>query len=194
MKKISLPFFIALFSVIASHCFATSKPYTFLLLSNRIIVETGSYMGDGILNALCGGAQEIHSIELSPKYYFFCKERFAKKSNVHIHLGNSATTLFEVIQDIDEPITFWLDAQFSGFDMAYGGKMTPILDELEQIKRHHIKNHTILIDDVRQFGTWYFGDITKEQIIEKIYEINPNYSISYSDGFVPADILVAEIH
>lgn len=190
IKKFAL---IVTLAVIHTSCFATSQPYTFLLHRNPVFVETGTHFGDGVLNALVSGFEEIHSIELSPKYFFHAKERFQKQPQINIHLGDSGKILYEVIKDIDQPITFWLDAQFSGWDMAYGGKLTPILDELEQIKKHHIKNHTLLIDDVRQFGTWYFDGITKEQIIEKIYEINPNYSISYTDGFVTGDILIAEV-
>ncbi len=182
-----------LLTLVHATCFATALPYTFLMHRNPVFVETGTLYGEGIQTAFLSGFEEIHSIELSPKYFFAAKERYHKKENIHIHLGNSGEILYDVIKDIDQPITFWLDAQFSGWDTAYGGKMTPILDELAQIKKHHIKDHTIIIDDVRQFGTWYFGNITKEQIIDKLYEINPNYSISYMDGFAKDDILVAEV-
>ncbi len=182
-----------LFLFIATQCFAIARPYSFLLHSNRVFVESGTFNGDGIFYAILSGAKEIHSIDLSPKYYYHAKERFQNNDNINLYLGDSGKQLYDIIKNIDEPITFWLDAQFCGGDTAFNGKITPILDELEQIKQHHINTHTILIDDVRQFGTWYFDYITKEQLIEKIFEINPNYSISYTDGFVQDDILIAEV-
>lgn len=70
---------------------------------------------------------------------------------------------------------------------------SPVLQELEQIKKHPIKNHTILIDDVRLFGTIEFDYVTLDQIIDKVLEINPNYNISFVPGYVQNDILVAQI-
>lgn len=104
-----------------------------------------------------------------------------------------AFTLYDVIKNINSSITFWLDGHYSGYDTAQGDENNPILKELEQIKKHHIKNHTILIDDIRLCGGFWFDDITLEQIISKILEINKNYTISYVDGYVKNDILVAQI-
>ena len=74
-----------------------------------------------------------------------------------------------------------------------GKTNSPILQELDQIKKHHIKSHTILIDDVRLFGTHEFDYVTLDQIIDKILEINPSYKISFVPGYVNNDILVAQI-
>ena len=108
-------------------------------------------------------------------------------------MGDSGKILYEVIKDIDSPITFWLDGHCSCGITAKGDEWSPILKELEQIKKHHIKNHTILIDDVRQFGTEYFDFVTIDQIIEKVLEINPDYKIFFIDGGFKDDILVAEV-
>jgi len=188
--------FVCLFGwlFISSAIFATSKQYTFLFHSNNVFVETGTFYGEGVQRALAAGFKEIYSIELSPKYFFLSKSRFAGEKNVSVLQGDSGKILFDIIKDIDESITFWLDGHCSGEDTAYGESMTPILKELDQIKRHHIKTHTILIDDVRLFGTWEFDHITKEQILAKLYEINPNYTITYENGFVEGDILVAKAY
>jgi L-rhamnose mutarotase len=65
------------------------------------------------------------------------------------------------------------------------------MEELKQIKDHSIKNHTILIDDRRLFGTADFLDISEDTIKAAILEINPNYQFSYENGFIENDILVA---
>jgi len=56
------------------------------------------------------------------------------------------------------------------------------MEELEQIRKHPIKNHTIIIDDMHCCGTILFDYLTKEDIAHKILEINPNYVITFVDG------------
>ncbi len=193
MKILSLrtTFFLCLFLVAKG--FASTRVETFLLHPNKVFVETGTLYGEGIQRALLAGFQEMHSIELSPKYYSLAKESFQADPKVHIYFGDSSTLLFDVIKEIDQPITFWLDAHYSGWDTASGRKLSPILEELEQIGRHPIKTHTILIDDVRLFGTYHFDYTTLDEILKKLYEINPHYTISYENGFVEEDILVAQV-
>jgi hypothetical protein len=158
----------------------------------RIFVETGSYQGDGIIAASLVNFEEIHSIELSPKYFQFCKKRFASAPHVHVWQGDSGVVLEEVIRNIHEPITFWLDAHFSGNDTAKGETNNPILRELEIIKNHPIKSHVIFIDDVRLFGTEEFDSIRLDQVRQKLLEINPRYQISFKRGYCDRDILVAQ--
>ncbi len=160
---------------------------------NRYFVETGSLRGEGVIEALRTGFTEIHSIELSPHYHSYCKDTFSHLPHVHFWLGDSATLLEEIIQKIDKPITFWLDGHYSGTDTAKGSRNTPILQELAAIKRHPIKTHTILIDDVRLFSSEEFDHISLSTVKQLILEINPNYVISFKDAFQERDILVATV-
>ena len=165
-------------------------------------IETGSYIGDGIQSALDAGFKNIISIELYDKYYVECRERFKNNNQVKVIRGDSAICLYQSIKDIDGKITFWLDGHWSGegTGMSGLGKISPLLEELDQIKSHHIKNHTILIDDMR---CWLkenpkinFGE---QEIKEKILNVNSHYSISYENGYghdgtvFEKDILVAKI-
>jgi hypothetical protein len=61
-------------------------------------------------------------------------------------------------------------------------KNSPLMAELDQIKLHPIKNHTILIDDLDLCGGYLFDYVTLDQIKQKILEINPKYSITFTDG------------
>jgi predicted nucleic acid-binding protein len=62
------------------------------------------------------------------------------------------------------------------------------------IKNHKIKNHTILIDDVRMFNTIEWNNIGHDNVIKLIMEINENYKISYYDSpHGNNDILLAKI-
>jgi len=101
--------------------------------------------------------------------------------------------LFGIIEPIKKPITFWLDSHWSGTPDVGCDKETicPILYELQQIKRHPIKTHTIMIDDIRLMDNIHFP-VTVEEIVAHIFEINPNYKISpYDDEYALGDVLVA---
>jgi hypothetical protein len=180
--------FISLFLFICLSLFGTCQPDTFSKFPNEYFVETGSAQGYGIEAALKSGFKNVRSIDINPQYYELCMQKFSSNSSVKLFLGDSSEGLFDVISDINFPITFWLDAH-----IATGETGCPILQELEVIEKHPVKNHTILIDDVRLFGTYHFDFIPLSRVVDKIMEINPNYQISYTDGFVINDILVAEI-
>ena len=166
---------------------------------NNYFVETGTYQGLGVSLALEAGFKYIRSVELSDSLYMECLEKFKNYLNVKLYHGNSSEKLWEMISDIHEPITFWLDAHYSDSTTAKGPEFSAVMKELEIIKKHPIKSHTILIDDVRDMGTPYFDFVAKEHVIEKILEINPNYKISYENGSVSDnnilynDVLVARV-
>jgi hypothetical protein len=107
--------------------------------------------------------------------------------------------LYDKIKDIDSKITFWLDSHWSGTPDVGCDSVTicPLLEELEQIKQHS-NTHTIMINDIRLMNNSdnkYEGfPIKIEQILTKLYEINPNYQIKYFDDYCAKnDILVAYI-
>ena len=152
---------------------------------NPYFIETGSHIGNGIQSAIDSGFDDIISIELSEKYYNICKEKFKYNSKIALVFGDAELVLLDVINKIDNKITFWLDGHDSGDDTAAGLHADPIFQELEIIKQHKIKEHTILIDDIRGM------DVNK--LKEKILEINNDYVITFEDGYVPNDILVAKI-
>jgi hypothetical protein len=161
--------------------------------TNPVFIETGSYAGEGIRNAIFAGYKNIHSIELAEKYYQFCKSYFKYIDFVHLYEGDSVTILSCILDKINTSITFWLDAHYSGGDTDFKDTLSPLMRELEIIKTHPIKTHTIIIDDLREWHSDYpaikFGT---DEIKNKILEINPNYIFSMADGFIPEDILVAE--
>jgi len=192
MKK---AFFLSLVTscLAVQSLFAITTAGVFKKYPNPCFVETGSFRGQGIDNALKAGFSQVYSIELAPHYYTFCKKKFSNRRNVHLFLGDSSAVLARVIASIDKPITFWLDGHCSNGDTARGETMTPLMKELEAIKLHPIKTHTILIDDVRCFGTKEFDFLTQQAVLLKLKEINPKYTIVYEDGYKKKDVLVAYI-
>jgi len=182
----------SLFLLLLGNLYGSGTVSTFKSHHHSIFIETGSYSGDGIQMALDAGFDRIYSIELSPVLYQECKQRFSGNPHVILLCGDSSVVLGEVLKEIDEPVTFWLDGHYSGSATALGNTHTPILDELALIASHPIKTHTVLIDDVRLFGTVEFDFIELDEILSCLRKINPDYTFSFRDGFIKNDILVAE--
>lgn len=191
-KRIMISLF--LFSITLG--FSTASSGLFREFKNPVFVETGSYRGDGINQALKADYKRILSIEIDLEHFHYCKSLFKNRSNVSLYKGDSSTQLFNIIKPINQRITFWLDGHYyKNLDDIKTSMCTafPLLLELKQIAKHPIKTHTILIDDVRCLGeNKYFG-ITKAAVIQALKQINPDYKFTYRNGHVKNDILVAYI-
>ena len=157
---------------------------------NNIFIETGTYHGDGVQAALDAGFKKVYSIELGESLYFNCLKRFRDNKNVFLLNGDSIDTLPFILDNINEPVTFWLDSHYSGVDTVQGKSNTPLLEELEIIKNHHIKTHTILIDDLRGWYKHTHGFDTLD-LMKIITGINPEYMFKLENGYIENDILVA---
>jgi hypothetical protein len=161
-------------------------------------IEGGSYKGNGIQNAIEAGFKNIISIEITKYYYDLCVEKFKDNPNVKIIFGDTTKILPELLKEINEKCVFWLDSHYSDPSTEYGDKMSPILDELDIITEHCRKyNDTILIDDRRCWSKsdWNYQNylFTSDDIEDKIKEINSDYEISYDIGFIPDDVIAAQI-
>ncbi len=160
---------------------ANVGPQGFGEFCQNYFIETGTFGGEGIQLALNAGFKKARSIESDVTSFKHSKERFRNNPNVEIYCGNSSVDLWEMIEDIDEPVTFWLDAHHCP-PREDGGKNCPLIEELEQIKQHPIKTHIILIDDMHCCNTILFDFMGREDFIKKLLEINPEYEIRYVDG------------
>lgn len=164
---------------------------------NPVYVETGAWLGDSIQLALDAGFSEVLSIEASRDCIIKCTERFYMEiidQRVTLYQGDSAERLYDVIEDIQSSITFWLDShsQFMEDEPKYGNPW-PLLKELEQIARHQIKTHTIIIDDILILTHPDVTGWTKQDIEAAILAINPDYNIRYFPNPVKNNILVAHV-
>jgi hypothetical protein len=167
--------------------------------------ETGTYFGNGIQTAIDSGLFTfIYSVELDMDLAERAKELFEEKTDgtyfVTVYQGDSPTSIanlgrecMELNDGRKEVATFWLDAHASG--PLPGGESggTPVLDELLMIKKYWSPQSTIMIDDVRLFGSAEWSGYELEDALKIIKEINPDYKIVYEDGEVEKDILVAYV-
>ena len=185
-----------IYSCIFSSCALANMPHGgFKKFVSNYFVETGTNEGSTVDRVLGAGYKFVRSIEIDEPLAEYAMKRFKNNPSVQIWHGDSGSILYDVIADIDEPITFWLDTSAS----VYNPKIenTPILRELDAIDRHHIKTHTIIIDDMHCTGNKLFDFITKESIAAKIKAINPHYVIRYiaggDDAEYPNNIMVAQV-
>ena len=110
------------------------------------------------------------------------------KKGIYLYNWNSEEFLEYILKTVKHKSLFWLDAHYSGGLTKFHLKKCPVLDELNQIKKHSIKEHTILIDDMRLFGTDAHDNIKISELTDLIKSINPKYKLTFEN-----DILVAEV-
>lgn len=162
---------------------------------NHTFIETGTYLGDSVELALKIGFEKIISIELLEELQIRNIKKFEKEiseGKVDLITGDTSILFNEIVFSLNKRATFWLDAHQ---DLGpQGQKKCPLYDELEAISNSSIKDHTILIDDMRCLNGnihWSEG-ITLEGITERIKRINKNYHFAFeSSPFGERDILVA---
>ena len=149
-------------------------------------VETWTYEWDTtqIISKL---VKVVYTIELAKYYYDLAVIRFKNQRNIILLCGDSWEKLSEVFNSsLNDRCLIFLDGHYSGWETAKGKTDCPIFWELEKIKKHHIKNHIIVIDDVRLI--WvdiHYPDM--KNLIDFLLSINEKYSIR-----IQYDSLIAE--
>jgi hypothetical protein len=168
--------------------------------NGKVFIETGTYLGQTVelarrvLKDNLPMWDRIESIEINKRLADNAKKYFDFDARININLGDSVDVIKTLCEGLkDEPATFWLDAHASG--PLPGGRMgpNPLLQELEAIYLTGRKDHTIIVDDRRLFGSGEWGGLQETQIMEWINKINPDYKIFYLDGEVKGDILCATV-
>ena len=150
------------------------------------LIETGTYHGNGIRCAISAGYKKIYSCDINEDYVKKAKQMYSNQGAIVENL-ESSKFLESILKDIDIRTVIFLDAHFwpenpknkeLGFKpdtVKNGIRPCPIVDELNVIKNHHIKDHVILIDDHQCFSTWMFENLSIESVDNLILTINPQY-------------------
>jgi len=155
--------------------------------TGNVFFETGTYKGEGIERALAAGFSKIYSVEVDQNWVDFAIAKFREhvdSGRVKIIKGDTKQIMGDVLKEINEPITFWLDAHWD-LGPVKGEADNPLYDELAFIKSHPVKTHLIMIDDMRLMGAdaYHWGKtMRRDKIISDIMTINPSYKITYTDG------------
>jgi len=160
--------------------------------TSHIFVETGSHQGDGIQMALDADFLAIYSTDVSAYAYGYCCGRFRDQRTV-VNLFNLDSRIFleQFLSHLTARAVFWIDSHWCNTD---GGRQedVPLMEELTIMRKQELTGHTLLIDDVRLFGTDHYPNL--KRVVSKIMAMNPGYVISFHDGLeFKNDILVAKI-
>lgn len=145
----------------------------------RNFIETGTYAGN-TLYAVKDYFDNLYSIELNGLIYKLATEKFKNEAKINILHGESDEVLKKLLPTIDGRAVFWLDAHYSSGGTSKGKKHTPIFEELAVIFSHNIKNHIILIDDMKDFNG--ADDYPTVLELEAFVLQNSNYSFYIKDG------------
>lgn len=144
-------------------------------------VETGTYLGD-TLGYFAKKGIWCTSIELSKELYQAACTIFEARKNVRLVQGDSSHRLPELLQEISNPVLFWLDGHYSSGLTASAKTHTPISAELKAILNHPIKQHVILIDDARYFdGT---NDYPHLDDLLRVIRDDGTYSVEVSTDII----------
>lgn len=149
-----------------------------------LFIETGTYYGDTVAT-MRKHFNKIMSVELSRELYEYNKQRFKNTDNVLLWQGDSGKVMPQMLKEIQGRALFWLDGHFSGEGTAKGETECPVISELNAVRRYCRRDHCIVIDDARLFGT--NPDYPSiEQVKQLLLLINYNYKISIESDFIIA--------
>lgn len=171
-------FFFAAASVQADVAHGVLEKYP-----NRVFVGTGMRNYVTIARAINAGFKEILSLEedlllVEHKKYLVPKDK--NFHNYHAHQGNPGTDLYKLITPIQEQMTIFLSSYLPCPDSM--SQKNTILEELDQIAKHNIHTHTILIEYIQHASTSFFGNVTLDSIKSKLLKINPSYQFKLEKG------------
>jgi len=161
-------------------------------------IESGTYHGKGIIRAIKAGFKVVYSIEVLEASKHIAEnnlQSYHKDAVINLYLGDSIHILPQILENLTERATFWLDGH-GGYDGAGAcEKNCPLYEELDAIEKHYIKDHIIMIDDLRiiRNGAWGTHNVNEAGIMYRLKKINSDYKFFYEDGAEDRDCLVAVV-
>lgn len=152
-----------------------------------VLIETGTYLGDGVAGAIEAGYKQIISIELNKNLATNASKRFEDNKNVKIICGRAHEVLPAILLNFrKEKIVFWLDAHYSACGTSGEDDPQPLLKELAAIEEwkntFEIEFPTIIIDDLRTFS-YEQCSFSEKEILDAIAKINFGYVFHKEHGF-----------
>jgi len=109
---------------------------------------------------------QIYSVEFDSALAHRAQKKFSLWRHIHILEGDSQRVVPDLLQSLDRPALFWLDAGYYGWAGLQGNKQR-LTSELEAVLVHRIQNHVILMDDARGLNGQN-GAPTVEQLKQRI--------------------------
>lgn len=118
--------------------------------SLRYFVETGTAGGNNIVNA-SELFDKVWSIETDEELHKTAKERTKHLTNTNLLLGSSLSQLPVIMERLDQPTLFYLDAHWCGGEPTEKPQC-PLIDELQTLwRRFSDFSDVVVIDDANMF-------------------------------------------
>ncbi len=124
--------------------------------NHRIFVEAGTYKGQTTAFFI-PHADQVISVELHDGLFAAAQKRFAQQPNVTLVRGDSLVEIPRIVATCSSPPLVFLDGHFSGAGTAKGEEMEPAESTLGRLADVTPAGTTIVIDDLRLFGSGLSG-------------------------------------
>jgi len=106
--------------------------------------------------------RSVVTIERDEELFNDARAVLGALSNVTCLLGDSGVLLAEIVNALEAPAVFWLDAHYISTRSPKTWLQTPIHQELAAILASSITGHVVLVDDARSYtGHGQWPSITK---------------------------------
>jgi hypothetical protein len=116
----------------------------------RVFFETGTFEA-ATTTAVAPHFDRVWTVELSPVFYDWAKQKLAPFKHVEVIPGSSPDALRARAPALSsQSILYWLDAHWCGGATARAASECPVLDELAAIGNLN-DTSVVLIDDARYF-------------------------------------------
>lgn len=129
---------------------------TFKSRNHRIFVEAGTYKGQTTAFFI-PHADQVISVELHDGLFAAAQKRFALQPNVTLVHGDSLVEIPKIVANCSSAPLVFLDGHFSGAGTAKGQEMEPAESTLGRLADVAPAGTTIVIDDLRLFGSGLSG-------------------------------------
>jgi hypothetical protein len=161
-----------------------SRTWFFKELLKRVnveaVVETGAFRGSTTIFLRETAGVDVHSCEISDRYFEYSSLRFAPLDGIHLYKADSRVFLTQLAQKVEltgKTVFFYLDAHW--------GTELPLVEELKLIFAH-FKSPIIMVDDfeVPHRADYEFDDYGENKILSlDILEpvLRPELSLFYPD-------------
>ncbi|QLL09616.1 hypothetical protein [Mycobacterium vicinigordonae] len=100
---------------------------------------------------------QVFSVELHDELYAAAERKFAQNPNINIIHGDSLVEIPKIIASCPAPPLVFLDGHFSGPGTAEGAEMEPAESTLGRLATVTPAGTTVVIDDLRLFGSGLAG-------------------------------------
>jgi hypothetical protein len=115
-------------------------------------VESGTYKGETTA-VFASRAEQVISVELHDGLYAAAVQRFTAQPHVTIVHGDSLIEIPKAVANCATPPLVYLDGHFSGPRTARGEEMEPAQSTLGRLADVTPSGTTIVVDDLRLFGS-----------------------------------------